>query len=199
MLEIEVLDAPSAVQAALDPVRSRILALLAEPGSATSLAKALGLPRQQVNYHLRTLEQHGLVRLVEERRRRGLTERVMAATARRYVVSPAVLGGADAETPPPDRLSAGYLLAVAARLLREVAELARGAERAGRPLATLTIDTEIRFASSAARAAFARELAEAITTLAARHHDETAAGGRWHRLVVAAHPRPPRHPQEVRR
>ena len=78
--------------AALDPVRANVLAILAEPGSSTTVAAALGLPRQQVNYHLRTLERHNLVRVVEERPKRGLTERVMLATARSYVLSPSALG-----------------------------------------------------------------------------------------------------------
>ena len=66
VIELDVIDQPAAAVAALDPVRGRILAELAEPGSASTVAAALGLPRQQVNYHLRTLEQHGLVALVEE-------------------------------------------------------------------------------------------------------------------------------------
>jgi hypothetical protein len=73
-------------------------------------------------------------------------------------------------------------------MVREVATLARGADKAGRPLATMCIDTEIRFASAAERAAFTAELTRTVTRLAARYHDETSPGGRWHRLVVAAHP-----------
>jgi DNA-binding transcriptional ArsR family regulator len=187
---VEVIEEPARVAAALDPVRSRILAALAEPGSATTVALALGQPRQKINYHLRALEAHGLVDLVEERPRRGLTERVVVASARSYVVSPAVMG---ANTPDPDRsdrLTADYLIALAARLVREVADLARRAERSRRPLATLALDADIRFASAADRAAFTGELTRAVTDLAARYHDEAAPGGRWHRLVIAAHPRP---------
>jgi hypothetical protein len=73
-------------------------------------------------------------------------------------------------------------------MVREVVTLSRQAERAGQPLATLAIDTELRFASAAQRAAFTRDLADAVTALARRYHDESAPDGRWHRLVVAAHP-----------
>jgi hypothetical protein len=38
--------------------------------------------------------------------------------------------------------------------------------------------------------AFFAELAEAITKLVAEYHDESAPGGRPHRLVVVAHPLP---------
>jgi DNA-binding transcriptional ArsR family regulator len=191
MLDIEVVDDPVAAADLLDPIRSRILAELTEPASATSLAGTIGQSRQKVNYHLRALEGHGLVHLVEERPRRGLTERVMAASARSYVVAPSATGPTAPDTERTDQLSSRYLLAVAARMLGEVADLARRADRARRPLATLTIDTEIRFASAAERSAFTEELAAAVTGLAARYHDETAPDGRRHRLVVAAHPTPP--------
>lgn len=193
MRGVEVIDEPGAAIVAIEPIRSRLLALLAtEPASATQLASALDLPRQKVNYHLRALERHGLVELVEERPRRGVVERVMRASASSYVVSPATLGEAAAdarhEADRPDRLSARYLLTVAARAIREVGDLARGADRAGKQLATLTIETEVRFRSAAERAAFADDLTRAVTELAARYHDETAPAGRWHRLVVLAHP-----------
>lgn len=194
MRDLAVIDTPATAAAALEPTRARILAELAEPGSATTVAATLGLPRQKVNYHLRLLEQLGLVELVEQRPRRGLTERVVRATARGYLVVPPPLGREIAEPDRADRLSAHYLLALAARLVREVAGLTRRAEAAGRPLATLAIDTEIRFADAADRAAFTRELTDAVTVLAARYHDESADSGRWHRLVVAAHPRPREEP-----
>ena len=188
MLDVEVIETAAAAAAALDPIRSRVLAALAEPGSATTVGRTLGLPRQKVNYHLRALEAHGLLSQVDVRARRGLTERMLQATAAAYVVSPAALGAASASLGRTDRLSSRYLIALAARMVREVATLSRRAQAAGQPLATLAIDTEIRFASAGQRAAFTRDLAEAVTALAARYHDETTDGGRWHRLVVAAHP-----------
>jgi DNA-binding transcriptional ArsR family regulator len=192
--EVEVIDDAAAAVAALDPVRLRLLAELSSPLSAAALATRVGLARQKVNYHLRTLEAHGLVRQVDSRRWGGLTERLLVATAASYVVSPAALGvvAADPERSGGDRLSARYLLALAARIVREVGTLVRGADEAGQRLPTLALDTEIRFRSAEERSAFAAELTEAVTGLVSRYHDESAAGGRWHRLVVAAHPRP--HP-----
>ncbi|MEZ5248653.1 MAG: hypothetical protein R2713_05355 [Ilumatobacteraceae bacterium] len=74
-------------------------------------------------------------------------------------------------------------------------ELARRADRAGQALPTLTIDTEIRFVGGRS-GRFTAELADSVQRLAARYHDERAPRGRWHRLVVAAHPRlaPPPNP-----
>jgi DNA-binding transcriptional ArsR family regulator len=192
MHDVEVIEDPAAAASALDPVRSRLLAELAEPASAASLAGRVGISRQKVNYHLRALEAHGLVALTEERRRGGITERVLQATAATYVISPAAL--AEAAVDPDqaaDRFSARYLIALAGRLVREVGGLARRADAAGARLPTLSIDTEIRFRSAEDRAAFADDLTAAVLELAARyHHDD----GRPHRLVVAAHPTPKETP-----
>jgi len=186
--DVVVIEDPAAAAVALDPVRARLLAELVEPGSAAALAARVGIARQKVNYHLRTLESHGLLELAEERKRGGITERILRATAASYVVSPAALGEAAVDpAEAPDQQSARYLVAIAGRVVREVGGLARRAGAAGKPLATMAIDTEIRFRSAEDRAAFANELTAAVLDLAARyHHDD----GRPHRLVVAAHPRP---------
>jgi DNA-binding transcriptional ArsR family regulator len=189
MFDVAVIEDPAAAEASLDPVRARLLAELAEPGSATMLAARIGLPRQKVNYHLRTLERHGLVELVEERRKGNVTERVMRATAASYVISPAALAAAQPDpSRAPDRLSAYWLLAVASRLVREVGNLITGATKARKRLATFALDGEVRFASAADRAAFSEELTNAITVLMGKYHDEAAERGRDHRVIVAVHP-----------
>jgi DNA-binding transcriptional ArsR family regulator len=190
--DVEVIDDPAVALAALEPVRSRLLAELARPGSASTLAGQVGLTRQRVNYHLRTLEAHGLVSLVREQRRRGLTERIMQASAAAYVVSPGALGqAAVAPERAADRLSASYLVALAARAVREVGDLIRGADKAGKRLATLSLETHVSFRSATDRASFTRELSEAVSGLVAQYHDANAPGGRMYRLIVVAHPLPP--------
>jgi hypothetical protein len=66
----------------------------------------------------------------------------------------------------------------------------RRAAATGKRLATLAIDTEVRFRSATDRAAFSNELTEAVAKLVSKYHDESAAGGRLHRLIVVAHPSP---------
>lgn len=189
MDDVTIIEDPAAAETALDPVRARLLAELAEPGSATMLASRVGLARQKVNYHLRALERHGLIELVAERRKGNVTERLLRATASSYVISPAALAAvAPDPARSPDRLSARWLLAVAARLVRDVGQLLTGAAKAGKPLATFAMDGEVRFGSAADRAAFAQELAGTVTALVAKYHDETSPGGRAHRVVVAIHP-----------
>ena len=147
------------------------------------------MTRQKVNYHLRTLESLGLAHVAERRKWGGITERRLVATAASYVVSPDALGpvASDPER-TADRLSAGYLIALAARAVREVGRLVRLARAEKKRLATLSIDTEVNFATPADRSAFTQELGEALTNLVARYHDPSASDGRVHRLVVLAHP-----------
>jgi DNA-binding transcriptional ArsR family regulator len=191
MLDIQVIDDPAAATVALEPMRSRLLSELAAPASAATLATRVGLARQKVTYHLNTLEAHGLVRLAEERKWGGLTERLLVATAASYIVSPSALGPVAVDPArKADRLSASYLIALGARVVREVADLVRRATETGKRLATLSIDSEVRFRSAAERAEFTSELTQAIAKLVSKYHDQSAPGGRAHRLVVVAHPLP---------
>jgi len=192
MLDVAVIQDAAAAEASLDPIRARLLAELSEPASATTLAAKVGLARQKVNYHLRTLERHGLVELVEERQKGAMTERVLRATAAAYVISPDALASvAPDPAASPDRLSARWLLALGAKLVRDVGTLVTRAGAAGRPLATFGLDAEVRFATAADRAAFTEELAGAVAALVGQYHDENAPGGRRHRVVVAVHPSVP--------
>ncbi len=189
LLDVAAIESPAAAAASLDPMRARLLAELKEPGSASTLAAHLNIPRQKVNYHLRTLEQHGLIELVEERRKGNCTERILQSTANSYVISPAALPTVQPDPArAPDRLSARWLLALAARLVRDVGSLLRSSQNAGKPVSTFAVDGEVKFASAADRSAFADELSLAITTLVAKYHTEN---GRAHRLVLAVHPSVP--------
>jgi DNA-binding transcriptional ArsR family regulator len=154
--------------AALSPLRRRVLEELDEPASATAVAARLGEPRQKVNYHLRVLEREGLVELVDERRRRGFVERRLQAVAR-------------------DRFSSAYLQSAATRLAADVAELRRSADEAGETAATITVETEIRFASPRDLRAFADNLAAALGRLAAQYDRPDLPSARRFRLVAGAH------------
>ena len=180
---------PAQAAILMDPLRLRILERLAEPESASGLARQFGLPRQKVNYHLRELEKAGLVELVEERRKGNCVERMVRATAVSYVIDPAALGKLAADpSRVRDRFSSAYLVAVAARAIRELATLRAGAEKAGKKLATMTLETELRFAHAADRHAFAEELAHAVARLTAKYQDEKSPGDRRFRPLVCAYP-----------
>jgi DNA-binding transcriptional ArsR family regulator len=177
-------------RAALMPLRRQLLERLREPGSAASLAGQLSIPRQKLAYHLRVLEEAGLVKLVEERQRRGFTERVLVACADTFVLDPALVGPAQQPAgDAQDRHASEHLVRTAAALVRDVARMREGADREGKRLLTLTIEAELTFATPADFDAFTEQLSDAITALAKRYCPSPARrGGRRYRLVTAAHP-----------
>ena len=158
------------------PLRQRILEALAEPGSASTMARTLGLARQNMAYHAR------------EEKRRGCTERIVRRTAQYLVASPKVLAPGMDPRKLKDKFSSSYLIALASRMAQEVGEAQAIAEKAGKRLPTLSTDVEIRLRSPREREAFGEELLEAIARLAAKYHDETHPDGRTYRVVVGAHP-----------
>ena len=185
---VEIIRDAGAAGAALKPPRPAILAALREPASASALAQRLGLPRQLLNHHIRELEAVGLVRLVEQRRRRGCVERVVQATAQRYLLSPDLLG--EPGTPEPeDLLRLGHLgwlplAAVAAQAIRDLETLRL---HLGDEVPALTLPAQVRFSSPTAFHDFVRELSEEMARLVAKYHDETAASGR-HWFFLGAYP-----------
>ena len=168
-----------------------LLKHLREPASATGLAKQLGRPRQQVNYHLRALEQAGFLKLVAEKKARNCVERVVQATAQSYVLSPDVLaelGGQGAGT--KDRFSSAYLLAMAAQTIGELGAIREQAREQGKTVATLSLQADVHFASPADRNGFAEELATAFSQLIQKYHRPDHPESRPFRFSVGAYPVP---------
>ena len=189
---VHVIDEAERAASVLHPLRLRILGELGTEESASELARRLDVPRQLVNYHLRQLERDGLVETVGERRKRNCTERLVRAVARSYMISPAAFGSLAAHPDHvEDRASSAYLVATAARLISEVSEQRAAAQRADKRTATLTIESEVRFATPAAQRQFAEELTNAIAAVVAKYHDDKTPGGRRFRLMVGSYPAPP--------
>ncbi|MDF5756491.1 helix-turn-helix domain-containing protein [Spongiactinospora sp. TRM90649] len=184
-----LLDEPERLRRALSPVRRRILARLREPASAAQLAAEFDMPRQRIGYHLRELEAHGLVELVEERRRRGFVERVLRAGAEAYVVDPDVLGERRADVDDLDRHAAEHLLGVTSRTVRDVTRMQTAAEQEGTRLLTFTVETEVRFAQPGDVHRFTDALAAAIGEVVAAFD---TPDGRPYRVVGTGHPAPRR-------
>lgn len=175
---------------ALAPIRRRILTALTEPASAAGLAEQLGMPRQKIGYHLRALEGAGLVRPAGERRKRGFTERLFVA-ARDYVLDPALM-----QAPPDpdavdaqDRHAADHLISAASTIVRDVARMRQDAAAEGSRLLTLTVESDVVFATPADFDAFTEEVSAAVAGLARKY---AAPSGRRYRLTAAAHPAVPK-------
>lgn len=186
---VQVVKGAQQASALLHPLRLKILRSLGETNSASSLAREMSIPRQKINYHLRELEKAGFVACVGKRKKGNCVERLIRATARSYLISPEALG--DMAVDPggvPDRFSASYMVAVAARTIRDLAVLQRRASKAGKKLATLNLQSDVRFASAADRNAFAEELTQFIAQLAAKYHNEESPDGRLFRFFLGAYP-----------
>jgi DNA-binding transcriptional ArsR family regulator len=186
---VGVLRAPEGVAAVLSPLRRRLLENLESPDSATGLARKLGIPRQKINYHLRKLESAGLVELDEEKNRRGCVERYVRMTARAFVISPAFLEGLAANPElVRDRYSSAYLVAMAGRVVRDVAVLRERAADREQRLATAALEAEISFASPGDFKSFSEELAGDVLRLAAKYNRSGEPSSRRFRVIAGIHP-----------
>ncbi|HME10393.1 MAG TPA: helix-turn-helix domain-containing protein [Bryobacteraceae bacterium] len=188
MLPLDLARDPAQASVLLNPGRLRVLSELTEPDSASGVARRLELPRQQVNYYVRDLEKTGFLEFIEERKRGNCLQRVLQATAKCYLVSPEALGRLG--EPPavqPDRFSLLYLLSVAAGAIRELSILSGRADKAGNKLASLTLETDIRFADPVDRHAFAEELTATVARLVQKYNS-TEPGSRPFRVLLAAYP-----------
>src|SRR5436189_2316033 len=135
MATVHLVNDPRQAAMLAAPLRQRILETLAQPGSASTMARTLGLARQKVAYHVRQLEEHGLVELVREEKRRGCTERIVRRTAQYLVASPEMFGAQGFEPRKmKDKFSSAYLMAIASRMAREVGEAQAAADKAGKRL-----------------------------------------------------------------
>lgn len=187
-MPMELVDRTAAA-AMLHPMRLRILDALREPGSASTVARQLGLARQKVNYHLRELEKAGFLEEVEQRRAGNCIERIVRAKATHYLINPEVLGplaadGASVE----DRVSSAYLIALAAGAIRDIAALQQRAAKAKKRVPTFALETNVRFATAEARARFTEDVANAVARLVAKYHDDETPGGRAYRFIIGAYP-----------
>jgi DNA-binding transcriptional ArsR family regulator len=196
--ELECIDEEKRAQTLLHPLRSRILKLAQTPASATEIAGRLRMPRQRVNYHVRRLAERGLLRRAGRQRKRNMVEQRYVASARSFLLSPAVLGPLEADWRRiEDTASAAYLLALTSRVQSDVARAWKAADGEGKRLSTLSLKSQFRFESPEQRAEFARALRQAVVDVIARHtsaHDlpnGRPAPGRPYRLMLGCYPYSP--------
>lgn len=180
------------------PLRLKILAALLDPDSAAGVARRMKLPRQTVNYHVRELARARLLSRAGRRRRRQLYEQCYVATARGYALSPELLGKLAADpSQVADAFSAAYLIGLTCKMQSELGRVSDLATIAGKRLATLSINTELRFTSPEQRAKFTEELQSALVNVVGRFSspfrsaDGSDAEGRPFRLVLGCYPIPP--------
>jgi DNA-binding transcriptional ArsR family regulator len=185
---VHVVDAPQQLQALAHPLRLQLLAALRTPTSAAGAAREIGASRQNVNYHLKELERAGLVTKVGERRTGGFVEGLYETVASSIVVSPRAAWSDPRRLGAlRDQLSLENLVVIGERLGRDAAALLDRAAFDGDQIASVAVDTEVHFASEAARADFLREYLAAVGPLLRKYGRRK---GDTYRVVLAAYPDP---------
>src|SRR5262249_6993229 len=186
---LDIIDDAARARVALQPIRLRLLHLLERPRSAPQVAKAMGMPRPRVLYHLRALEAHRLVQAHDHGRVGRRIDRSYVRTATSYAIAPKTLGGVAVDPRTVvDAFSSAYLSAVAGRALDDLAALGRAAAARGKRVPTITLETDVRFATPADQRQFADELTTALATLAAKYHHPDAPRGRTFRGFACGYP-----------
>jgi DNA-binding transcriptional ArsR family regulator len=75
-----------------DPLRTQILErLVTRPQTVKEIAAKLGLAPSRLYYHINLLEEHGLIKVVDQRMVANLVEKVYRATAYNFEAAPSLL------------------------------------------------------------------------------------------------------------
>jgi len=183
---VRILNDPQTLSVLGHPLRVRILEALREPGSAATLARLVGQPRQKINYHLKELEGAGLIEAVGERRVGNFVESLYRAVARTFLVSPEVAWADPRRAETLGRQhSLQTLVGLGERLQRDAALLLDRAAFDGDEIASASVLAEARFASEAEREAFLDEYLRMTTELLKKYGQRQGAA---YRVLLAAYP-----------
>lgn len=183
--EFQLIEGPALASMAT-AFRQKLLEALAEPDSAAGLARRMDMSRQRLGYHMRELEKAGCIEQVGERQRRGLKERLYQVRPLAWVCAPRTLAAGRLD----DRYAWATLVSRLGRALWDLVRLREKADAAGKRLATLCLEGELRVASPAARRAFSEDLVRSVQEVIARHHDAAAPEGRSFQVLLGAYPVP---------
>jgi len=183
---VEVLDDADRVAALAHPIRIAILEQLRTPDSASGVARALGETRQKTNYHVKALLDAGLLEPAGERRARNFVEQLYQSVAPTFVVAPELAWSGDRQTAAlRAQLPLEHLVRVGARLQRDAIGLLDRAAFDGEEIPAAAVETEVRFADEATRAAFLDEYLAAIKPLLKKYGNRR---GDAYRVALVVYP-----------
>lgn len=171
----------------LKPARLDVLKRMAEDTTCTLLAEALGLTPQRVYYHVKALEQAGLVERVGERKVRGILEGIYRARAKSYWLSPRLVGRIGGPKRARDQASLGYLISLAEEIQEDVARLADRPQE-DEDVPSLGLSAQIELKDAAMRAAFMRDVQAAFQGLAKKYGATSPTRGHAFRVALACYP-----------
>ncbi len=185
VLYIEEVEQASAL---LKPLRIALLRQLDRPRTCAELGAHFGETPQKIYYHVKALEQAGLVEKVSERRVRGTVEGSYRATARSYWLAPGLVGQIGGARTARDQTSLRFLLSLAEEVQDDIGRLGR---QVGRDIPSLGLSARIELPDGERRAAFLRDVQRLFEDLARAYgarEVQPDAGGAGFRLVLACYP-----------
>jgi DNA-binding transcriptional ArsR family regulator len=161
---------------------------MAEQTTCNELAAKLGSTPQKVYYHVKALEQAGLVEKVAERKVRGILEGIYQARAKSYWLSPQLVGRIGGARRARDQASLGYLISLAEEIQEDVARLA-ASQTPNTEVPSLGVAAQIELSNASRRAEFMTEVRELFQSLAAKYGATTRGRrGEVFRLALACYP-----------
>lgn len=179
---------PRAVEALAHPIRRRVLSELRAPNTAASVARAIGLPRQKVNYHLKELARAKLVRSAGQRLNGHLIEKLYEAVAGTFVVSPRLAWDDEKRDKAlRDQISLERLVGLGEQLQQDANGLLDRAAYDDEEIPSASVEAEIRFSSEEDRAGFMEAYLKALGPLLEKYG---AREGRAFRVALAVYPNP---------
>ena len=179
--------------ALLKPLRLEILRRLDSPRTCPELATEFEESAQKIYYHVKALQEAGLVNKVAEKRVRGTVEGYYQAKARSYWLAPKLVGAVGGARQARDQASLRVLLQLAEDVIEDTGRLGSASE-AGRHVPSLSLSAQIHLADSAQRAEFLQELQTTFQTLALKYgipqnDDDGTNKSANFRLVMMCYPK----------
>lgn len=172
------------------PFRRQLLDELREtPASASHIARRHDMSRQRVGYHMRELVKAGYLEVVEERQQRGLKEQLYRVRSFAYVHATVhATESIDDDRHQQDRFAWATLLNLMAKGLWDLIKIRRLADARRQRVATLAMETRLRFRNPSERKAFTEELIQAVNAVSEKYQVPDEEDGRDFRLLVGAYP-----------
>lgn len=188
MQDVCYIDDVDRAMALLKPQRLEILRRLDQPRTCPELAEAFGESAQKIYYHVKALEQAGLVEKVDEKRVRGTVEGYYQAKARSYWLAPKLVGQIGGKGAARDQASLRVLLGLAEDVIEDVGQLGSASE-AGQAVPSLSLSAQIHLPDAKRRAEFLHELQDTFQTLARKYGlDDDSEEAANFRLVLLCYP-----------
>lgn len=188
VLYIEDVDQAAAL---LKPQRIEMLKLMDRPRTCPELGKILGETPQKVYYHVKALQNAGLIEQVGERRVRGTVEGSYQARARSYWLASDLIGQIGGAAIAQDQVSLRHLLSLTEEMRGDIGHLA---QQVGKEIPSLGLSLHVELDDESRRADFMADVQHMAQVLAHKYGATADDGDEQppkplFRLVLACYPK----------